>query len=422
MHRMIQSILHYPIAKLQHLKSKDSLWQNLALVLTLAAMCSVPWSTSLPNLVYIACLIAAMHSQDIRHAMRICLHWNCNKIALGLIAALAIAISYSPASLAYAYKGCHKIAHKLLVLILLPPLFTKASTRQLALNSFVISICIIVFLQDLHILQWIDLIAITHKKSLLHIINPIPFSVWVAFAAFICCHRLYAQQQKNYAWIFNAGFLTMLFHFTLFMPKRTGLLSTLALALLFIHQRLNIRFIHRYIIFLLSIIIIAIGIAHPLQQQLLLFFTDIIDFFAGQVNTSIGLRMSFILYSVHFILAAPWIGHGTGSFMTLYAAAGGPQLNDGSNALLGDPHNTYLHLAVQLGIVGLCLFIAWLKSLWQSFRTVTTQERWLLQGLWLCFTVSCFCIDGLFRSHMGMMFVILMAIMLGARLENEQQR
>jgi O-antigen ligase len=93
------------------------------------------------------------------------------------------------------------------------------------------------------------------------------------------------------------------------------------------------------------------------------FFTDY-DHTAIQNNESgIGSRLVYWKKSLNFFVAAPVIGHGTGSTRGLFEQAGIGQV--GARAqVVSNPHNQTLNVAVQWGVVGVAvLYAMWLAHL-----------------------------------------------------------
>jgi O-antigen ligase len=93
------------------------------------------------------------------------------------------------------------------------------------------------------------------------------------------------------------------------------------------------------------------------------FFTDY-DHTAMQNNESgIGSRLVYWKKSLNFFVAAPVIGHGTGSTRGLFEQAAIGQV--GARAqVVSNPHNQTLNVAVQWGVVGVAVFYAmWLAHL-----------------------------------------------------------
>lgn len=90
---------------------------------------------------------------------------------------------------------------------------------------------------------------------------------------------------------------------------------------------------------------------------------EVQDYRAGDVSTSVGLRLDFWKKSIEFIAAAPLGGHGTGTIETLFRRraidnAGSP------SPVTNNPHNQILGVAIQLGLIGtIALVLMWIAHL-----------------------------------------------------------
>ena len=86
-------------------------------------------------------------------------------------------------------------------------------------------------------------------------------------------------------------------------------------------------------------------------------------------TTSIALHLSFSKNTLTLIKEKPLLGYGTGSFKTVYYNRfGRPSVWGGAEtpAKVGNPENTYLNIAFQLGVVGLCLYLYILFQLYRN--------------------------------------------------------
>lgn len=120
-------------------------------------------------------------------------------------------------------------------------------------------------------------------------------------------------------------------------------------------------------------------------------------------ETSIGSRLHFWKRSAQWMAGHPLLGAGTGGWAeAFYEATEG----DGSfmhNRDRDHPHNEYVHLAVQLGPLGLALFVALLVVAFRRAGYLTDEYAALAQGFVLAFALGSMFND-LFRdsteSHM----------------------
>jgi len=136
---------------------------------------------------------------------------------------------------------------------------------------------------------------------------------------------------------------------------------------------------------------------------------DITAHAQGNSNTSLGLRMEWHENSLRLIKEKPFFGHGTGSFKGEYAriAAGQPA------ALLSEnPHNDYLWLSVELGVLGGLLLIGLLlAAAWQG-RHLQPAWQWTLYALLLGMGTSTLANSFFTDNITGLAFVLLTCALL----------
>ena len=123
-------------------------------------------------------------------------------------------------------------------------------------------------------------------------------------------------------------------------------------------------------------------------------------------------RLTFWYRSVQAIEERPLLGHGTGSWQQQYyrLESGKPS---STTLTVRNPHQEYLFWAVQLGLVGLALLIAWFVSIaWQSRQYSKKYGHPLAAMLAVCATACLFnsaLYDGLVGDYFCAMLAILMA-------------
>jgi O-antigen ligase len=82
-----------------------------------------------------------------------------------------------------------------------------------------------------------------------------------------------------------------------------------------------------------------------------------------KATLSTASRMDFWQKSIEFIRAAPWVGHGAGSTKLLFASLEMDRPSPYGEAV-PDPHNQFLAIAIQAGLIGGTLLIAmWIAHL-----------------------------------------------------------
>jgi O-antigen ligase len=102
-----------------------------------------------------------------------------------------------------------------------------------------------------------------------------------------------------------------------------------------------------------------------------------------QIPSSMGQRYMFWRYSLKLIAEKPLLGHGTGSFEKEYQRVASSEL-----FLTKNPHNEFLMIGVQLGLLGLLIYIGFLASQYFYAKKLSEKEKWLAQGLLLSLIVT----------------------------------
>ncbi|MDC0050352.1 O-antigen ligase family protein [Verrucomicrobia bacterium] len=122
--------------------------------------------------------------------------------------------------------------------------------------------------------------------------------------------------------------------------------------------------------------------------------------------TPTGERLQFYRNSLTLFSQAPVLGHGTGRFHEKYAehVAGTKQV------VTSNPHNEYLMVGVQSGLVGLGILVALLWALWRAASRWEGMDRWLAQGMVVWLSVGCCFNSFILDSREGMLFALLAGV------------
>jgi O-antigen ligase len=104
------------------------------------------------------------------------------------------------------------------------------------------------------------------------------------------------------------------------------------------------------------------------------------------VTSSVGTRLEFYRVSLALVRDRPLLGHGTGGF----AKAFSDKTLDAKVPPARNPHNEYLHLTVQLGLVGLAALFYLFVTHWRLAPGLASPlECRLARGLILMMAVGC---------------------------------
>ena len=93
----------------------------------------------------------------------------------------------------------------------------------------------------------------------------------------------------------------------------------------------------------------------------------------GQKETSVGFRLDFYKNSLALISEKPLLGHGTGSFTAEYRRLTGYA---NSNLATNNPHNDYLWLGVEQGVLGIAALLGIIVTAILQARSRAKPEQW----------------------------------------------
>lgn len=377
---------------------------------TIALGASIPVSIALDNallaIVLLAWLIGLQYRDKLRHALSNPVY----RAALLLFVLLLAGTLYgNPA------PGDAKLyLLKYLDLVLAPLLgwaFITASSREQGLRLLACSLALVL------------LISCAIKTGL------VPPNLWfrgtadspVVFKLRLTQNILMAFSGFLFAWLFcNAraragklvwGILVALVvaNITLMVEGASGYVLLFTLALLFGWQRARLRGITVALVGALMVVAALNVIPGPFQNRVKEIFSELKQESVDRpAFTSTGFRMEFYRNTLTLIQKQPVLGYGTGGFPAAYA-----ELVKGTGQSLSrNPHNEFMLITVQTGLIGLAAFV-WL--LWLQWRFApmlpTALERGVAQGLVVTMIVVCMLNSALLDHTEGLLYAWLTALL-----------
>jgi O-antigen ligase len=131
---------------------------------------------------------------------------------------------------------------------------------------------------------------------------------------------------------------------------------------------------------------------------------------AVDIKSSEGLRLEYYRNSLAIIAEHPLLGVGTGGFPLAYTA----QVQNAGMSKTPNPHNEYLHITIQLGIIGLIAMIYLFYIQWRVASSLpTSMETHLARGLVLMIVIGCL-LNSLLLDHTeGLLYAWLTGLLYG---------
>jgi O-antigen ligase len=182
-----------------------------------------------------------------------------------------------------------------------------------------------------------------------------------AFGLAISAVRAWSRGHKPRA--AATALLALLFFADIFLifVSKTGMLEAIALLGLFLVWFGGWRRALLVAAPLVLIIALALSVSAPAQHRLAEFASDIRADKISQESISTASRQDFWTKAIGFIKQDPLFGHGTGSTKSLYQSLEASRPSPYGEAV-PDPHNQFLAVAIQAGLVGGALLL----SMWAA--------------------------------------------------------
>lgn len=347
-------------------------------ICTAAFIVAIYFSTSLATIISVSLVLLWLLSGQLK---LIPFTLKKNPIAawsLLLLLCFIVGLCYGDATNSDALSMLSK--YRELLFIPIVTVFLNAErSRYWAWNAFILSSVLILLISYLMHFGVLDL---NHQGDPAFK-SRITHSIFISFFGFYCAQKAYdgMAYQKVYWLLFIASAYNLFF----IVEGRTGQLIAVSLVLLFAVQ----RFTKRGLVMTALVVSILMLLFLNYSDKATRFNEGVVNMQSDlkpgpeQSQTSMGQRYMFWRYSLKLIAEKPLFGHGTGSFAKEYERIA---LNETMKTK--NPHNEFLMVGVQLGVVGLLVYLGFLASQYYLSKKLPYQEKYVAQGLLLTLIIT----------------------------------
>lgn len=379
----------------------------LSKILTVALMFSLPISTALTNVILSFLILAWFLAGNLHHKAIYIFSHPITKLVLVFYLVFVMGSLYSDALGPDISQQLWKMS-KLLYILFLLPLSSEKQWRYLSFTAFFMAMVLTLILGLLKIYTGLPIPSKFTAACVFK--NHIDTNLMMAFACFILGHFLLSTHQRKLRYMACLLLALMGFYVLWLCEGRSGQIVFAALWLLLCLQRFSFKYILLGVL-ALAILFGGVWLGSPrFQTRLQSVGEDWVLYQSGKTDTSVGLRLEFIKESWNISQKSPWWGFGTGSFKQVYEQHAEKQ----GLQITRNPHNEYMNILVQLGILGLSIFLLFLLTLFKISFYLPLTERYLLQGLLASFTIGCLGNSWLMDFTSGYFFVTSIALCLAA--------
>jgi O-antigen ligase len=387
--------------------SKIRAWSARATGWALVALgVAIPLSTSAASIVLGLILLLWIVGGDYRAKWEIMRRHPLAVASLILFGLYVLGLFHGKPGIRVAFDVTH-----FLLLAVCITLFREESVRRFALMGFLAAVIVMMALSYLSwfsLLPPIDLLRMeTGSPLVIH--HRITYAFFVMFAAFIfAVYALFAPSRPaRLIWALLAITATI----NIYMANNKTafvILPVLAGYLLIRQWRWKGTAVFIMIASLLAVITYNLPTSALHQrvagaiQQLRQWQPDKADY------SSVGQRLEFYFYSLKIVRDYPLLGVGVGDFADAYKS----RAKDPKMDLSDNPHNEYMQVATQLGLIGLAALLYLFYTQWRlAPRLQTPIDTILARGVVLAFVVGCLFNSFLTDYHEGIFFIWISALL-----------
>jgi O-antigen ligase len=363
---------------------------NIARYLVIVAVVAAPISTAVTSIACVALLVFwLMSGQAIQSLKR---SWQQPAGKMLVVFALWLLISALYAQTDWSSKletlySWKKLFYTFLVLgIFHQTLWQRRFVKSYAIAMFVAAI--------LAIPLWaFDLVVRDGREPGIFMTNHATQSMAFVAAVIVCIFVLrepLSTRQKYYVGGAIGLFLLNIFFIS---PARSGYFA-LPIAVVFATGSIyGYKKLPHILVGATIALLALIASSTTLQDRIKLAIDEKAGYQTSSIETSIGLRVVFYQNTLELIKERPWFGYGTSSFKPTYSALAAAKSHGWQGNSAADPHNQYLFIWMENGLVGLLLFFAYL---YVALRQGLKSKPY---GLIAASFLVAICASSLFNSH-----------------------
>jgi O-antigen ligase len=214
-------------------------------------------------------------------------------------------------------------------------------------------------------------------------------NVLMAFGALLFAVLAWKSSHRWVRWGWGGASVLAASNVLLMVQGRTGYVVLAGLAMLAFHMSFGWRGILGAIVVLCLVFPAAYQISSSFHQRVDLAISGVTQWNpkVAVVNDAVGWRLEYFYHTVELIQDHPLVGVGTGGFVQAYRE----RVEQAGLDVPPHPHNQYLFIMAQVGIVGLGLLLWLFVQQWRSTLLVGDSTYALLaRGLVVTIAIGCF--------------------------------
>lgn len=378
---------------------------------------ALPLSTAGTNLFAILALLCWAASGEWWPALRAVLSEPPAWLGLALFAALALGTAWSRAPLRDAFDALLKYRELVLfaavMLLCMHPRW-RVRVLSAALGGAIMLLTLSYGIQ-LGLIEYTDERGFSSATNAVLWKNPITHGFMMSLLAYAAA-VLAVRREGWRRWLLVGVAVLAMLNVWFGVQGRTGYVVMTLLALWFAYRHASWKGLAAALVALALLIGAAWQWAPAFQTRVSLVVEEADEYRSGPAprETSTAYRLHFWKRSAQWLAQHPLLGAGTGGWSEAFYEStvnDPPFMHDRGHS---HPHNEYVHLAVQLGPLGLALYLALLWTAFHRAADLPGAYSPLAQGFVIAFAVASLFNDVLRDTTEGHMWALVGGALFGA--------
>ncbi len=386
-------------------------------VMACAALFSIILPTALPGICLALFLLFSIIAGNYKFKLQLIVDNLIALIAIAIFILLILGLLYTSASIEDAQYMLKKYS-KFIYIPLLLSAFHEQRWKQAGYIAFLSSMSLMLLMSYITLLGWSpeSIYAGTyagHDDEHIVFRSRIAHGTLMAYAAYLYIYH--AIDNKRFRVLFVTLAILASFNVLAMVASRTGQLLWIILMLLLICQNFNWKQVILGLVIIPALMITVIYSSEVTKTRAIRLYNNMQLIKQGNYQSSVGRRIIWAQAGWDIFKRNPIVGTGTGSFETeLKRYIQKNDIANGEHLHTQNPHNGYVSIGVQSGLVGLIFLAVLFIQQWRISANLPMLYRYIAQGMVVTIVMTNFLNSAIFSHTQGLFFATFTALLFSA--------
>ncbi|QDU09751.1 O-antigen ligase family protein [Gimesia aquarii] len=402
------------LMNLNRSRFKEQAYQT-GILLSIATGFAIPVSTSLTSILSFGVLVCWVISGQYLVSFEILKKYRVSTASAVFFSFLMVGLFYTPESFSIAARNLFKYRQFILIPVYLS-FFLDPQTRHRGIQMFELAM-IMTLLGSIYYtfspLNGLD--DPFGDRSIFK--NRITQNILMSFLVYLAAWKFLEKPRQ--CWPYAILVLVATFNIIAMVPGRSGYLALAILICVLMYQKMGLKGLIPAAVCVGGVGLLAYSQSELFQGRINQAISEISEYRVSKTHhRGVNLRMEFYENSLHLAKSNPLFGSGIGSFNLKYHQ----MMQEKGQISTANPHNEYIMLLVQNGVIGVSLFLTFFWICWRATRSMIGLDRAFGQAVIAVYFVGCLVNSLMLDTTEGILFGYLIGITFAGGISSEEER